>query len=181
MLIQSLSWEEDYWSNFKRVNEVFCDTVMEVIQGEDVVWIHDYHLNRLQGYELFLENNPKWHGRVVLVLVIVPSRIGGEHYKQMKRQIDELTGDINGRFGRIDWSPILYQYKTLTFYPLVSLYSISDIALVAPLRDGMNLIAKEYISTRTEKTGVLILSDMADTAKELSDENFKNPKRAFRG
>ncbi|OIP26258.1 MAG: bifunctional alpha,alpha-trehalose-phosphate synthase (UDP-forming)/trehalose-phosphatase [Dehalococcoidia bacterium CG2_30_46_19] len=132
-------------------------------------------INRLQGYEIFLEKNQKWHGKVILVVVVVPSRIEVEHYRQMKRQIDELVGKINGRFGRIGWTPILYQYRFLPFNKLVSLYNISDVALITPLRDGMNLIAKEYISTRTDKTGVLILSEMAGASSELVEAIIINP------
>ncbi|MEW6095834.1 MAG: bifunctional alpha,alpha-trehalose-phosphate synthase (UDP-forming)/trehalose-phosphatase [bacterium] len=133
-------------------------------------------INRLQGYEIFLKNNPQWHGKVILVLVVVPSRIGVEHYQQMKRQIDELIGKINGRFGSVPWTPVLYQYRFLPFNPLVALYSISNVALITPLRDGMNLIAKEYISSRTDnKTGVLILSEIAGASKELREAMIINP------
>jgi trehalose 6-phosphate synthase/phosphatase len=132
-------------------------------------------LKRLQGYELFLEKNPQWQKKVVLVMVVVPSRVAVEHYQQIKNQIDELVGKINGRFGTIGWTPILYQYKFLPFQPLVSLYAASDVALITPLRDGMNLIAKEYIASRTNKTGVLIISEMAGAAKELAEAVIINP------
>jgi trehalose 6-phosphate synthase/phosphatase len=132
-------------------------------------------LKRLQGYELFLEKNPQWQKKVVLVLVVVPSRVAVEHYQQIKKQIDELVGKINGRFGTIGWTPILYQYKFMPFDALVSLYAASDVALITPLRDGMNLIAKEYIASRTKKTGVLILSEMAGAAKELAEAIVINP------
>lgn len=132
-------------------------------------------INRLQGFEIFLERNPQWHKKVVLLLILVPSRIGVEMYQQMKNQIDELIGKINGRFGKIDWTPILYQYKFLSFIPLVALYSVSDVALITPLRDGMNLIAKEYLASRTDKTGVLILSEMAGAAQELGEAIIINP------
>jgi trehalose 6-phosphate synthase/phosphatase len=308
-------YDQDYWSHYKRVNEIFCEAVAEIIKPDDVVWVHDYHLmllpqlirqkmphvpigfflhipfpafeifrllpgrwrreilegllgadllgfhthdytqyflrcvlrilgydhnmgriiaddhmvkadtlpmgidfqkfhsapgraeiqkekdelakalahsqvvvsidrldytkgtlNRLRGYEAFLEKNPQWNGKVTLVLVVVPSRIGVEHYQQMKRQIDELVGKINGRFGSISWTPILYQYRFLPFDPLVSLYSISDVALVTPLRDGMNLIAKEYIATRADdQAGVLILAEMAGASKELGEAIIINP------
>jgi len=131
--------------------------------------------NRLRGFELFLKNNPAWHKRVVLLLVVVPSRVGVEHYQLMKRQIDEMVGKINGRFGTIDWVPIVYQYRSFTFQPLVALYTISDVALVTPLRDGMNLIAKEYVASKSDKQGVLILSEMAGAAKELGEALLINP------
>jgi len=132
-------------------------------------------LNRLEGYEIFLSNNPHWHGKVVLIMVIVPSRIGVEHYRMMKRQIDEQVGKINGKFGRLNWMPIIYQYKFLPLKQLVALYSLSDVALVTPIRDGMNLIAKEYLASRTDGTGVLILSEMAGAARELGEALIINP------
>jgi trehalose 6-phosphate synthase/phosphatase len=132
-------------------------------------------LNRLQGYEKFLEKNPQWIGKIILILKVVPSRIGVEHYLMMKKQIDEFVGRINGKFGSITWSPISYQYGFLQFNPLVALYSISDIILVTPLRDGMNLIAKEYLASRIDKTGVLILSEMAGASKELGEALIINP------
>ena len=93
----------------------------------------------------------------------------------MKSQIDELVGKINGRFGNINWIPVIYQYRYLPFEKLVALYAISDIALVTPLRDGMNLVAKEYLASRTDETGVLILSDMAGASDELREALIINP------
>lgn len=132
-------------------------------------------LNRLQGYESFLERNPEWRGKVILLLVVVPSRIGVDQYQLIKKQIDEMVGEINGRFGNINWTPILYQYKYFPFNQLVALYKVSDVALITPLRDGMNLIAKEYVATRSDHTGVLILSEMAGAAKELGEAVIINP------
>lgn len=132
-------------------------------------------LNRLQGYEYFLETYPEYCGKVVLIALVVPSRIGVDQYENMKKQIEEVVGRINGKYGSISWAPVIYQYKNLSLHPLSALYSISDVALVTPLRDGMNLIAKEYIASRTEKTGVLILSEMAGSAKELGEAIIINP------
>ncbi len=132
-------------------------------------------LERLQGYDLFLEQNPQWQKKVVLVLVVVPSRIGVDQYQEIKRQIDELVGQINGKFGSVGWTPVLYQYRYLPFEPLVSLYARSHVALVTPLRDGMNLVAKEYLASRTDKTGVLIVSEMTGASKELTEALTINP------
>jgi trehalose 6-phosphate synthase/phosphatase len=132
-------------------------------------------INRLGAFELFLERNPHFRRKVALMMVVVPSRIGVEDYQRMKRQIDEEVGRINGKFGDMDWTPILYQYRSLPMGPLVALYSASDVALVTPLRDGMNLVAKEYVATRTEQTGVLILSEMAGAANELGEALLVNP------
>lgn len=132
-------------------------------------------LNRLQGYELFLERHPRWQKKVALVLVVVPSRIGVDQYQEIKRQIDELVGKINGRFGSVGWTPVLYQYKYLPFEPLVSLYASSHVALVTPLRDGMNLVAKEYLASRTDGTGVLVVSEMTGASHELAEAVSINP------
>ncbi|MGH7930573.1 MAG: bifunctional alpha,alpha-trehalose-phosphate synthase (UDP-forming)/trehalose-phosphatase, partial [Candidatus Binatia bacterium] len=131
--------------------------------------------NRLEGYELFLENNPQYHGKVALLMVVVPSRIGVVQYELMKRQIEELVGKINGRFGWVGWTPVVYQYRQVPFASLAALYAVSDVCLVTPLRDGMNLVAKEYVATRGDSGGVLILSEMAGAAKELPEAIIINP------
>ncbi|HYK87842.1 MAG TPA: bifunctional alpha,alpha-trehalose-phosphate synthase (UDP-forming)/trehalose-phosphatase [Acidobacteriota bacterium] len=132
-------------------------------------------VNRLEGFELLLDSYPEFRGKLVLIMVVVPSRIGVVHYESMKKQIEELVGRINGKFGSIGWTPVLYQYRHLSIHSLSALYSLSDVALVTPLRDGMNLIAKEYVASRTDKTGVLILSEMAGAAKELGEAIIINP------
>ncbi len=132
-------------------------------------------LNRLQGYEKFLEHDPKWHKQVVLVLVLVPSRTEVDQYQEMKKQIDEYIGRINGRFGSIDWAPVIYLYRSFDVTALMALYHLSEIALITPLRDGMNLIAKEYLACRSDGRGVLILSEMAGAAQELGEAVIINP------
>lgn len=132
-------------------------------------------LNRLEGFELLLDTYPEYRGKLVLILVVVPSRIGVLHYELMKKQIEEQVGRINGKFGSIGWTPVIYQYRNLTLHPLSALYGMSEVAMVTPLRDGMNLIAKEYIASRTDRTGVLILSEMAGAAKELGEAVIINP------
>ena len=132
-------------------------------------------LHRLQGFEAMLEKNPEWHGKVTLIMLVVPSRIGIADYEGMKKGIEELVGKINGRFGTISWVPIIYQYRSLPFQSLVAMYTMSHVALVTPLRDGMNLVAKEYIATRHDKTGVLVLSEMAGASKELPEAIIINP------
>src|SRR5437667_1652075 len=122
-----------------------------------------------------LEVNPEWRGKGTLIMLVVPSRIGIEDYEGMKKRIEELVGKINGRFGTISWLPIIYQYRSLPFESLVALYAVSDVALVTPLRDGMNLVAKEYVATRVDQTGVLVLSEMAGAAKELPEAIIINP------
>ncbi len=132
-------------------------------------------INRLKGYELFLQRNRSWHGQVTLALAIAPSRTGVETYQTMKRELDEWVGRIHGQYGNIHWTPIIYQYRTMSFAQLVSMYRYCDVALVTPLRDGMNLVAKEFLATRVDQTGVLILSEMAGASKEMGEALLINP------
>jgi len=132
-------------------------------------------IHRLQGFETLLEKHPHWRGKVTFLMLVVPSRIGIQDYEGTKNHLEELVGRINGKFGAINWSPIVYQYRSVPFETLVAFYAMGDVALVTPLRDGMNLVAKEYIACRTDKTGVLILSEMAGSAKELTDAIMINP------
>ncbi len=132
-------------------------------------------LQRLEGYNRFLEDHPEYHGEVSLVLVLVPSRVNVAHYKQLKEQIDEAVGRINGKFSTPNWTCIHYFYRALPFSTLSALYYTSDVALITPYRDGMNLIAKEYVATRIDKKGVLILSEMAGASKELCEAILINP------
>ncbi len=132
-------------------------------------------LNRLEGYRIFLEQNPDKRGNVVLVLVVVPSRGDIKEYQRMKVAIDEKVGSINGRFGTIDWTPITYQYRFIDANMLIALYASASIALITPLRDGMNLVAKEYVACKVDSPGILILSDMTGAAKELGDAIIVNP------
>jgi trehalose 6-phosphate synthase/phosphatase len=131
--------------------------------------------HRLEAFATFLERYPQWLRKVVLMLSVVPSRLGSEHYEQMKEEIDKLVGSINGKFGAVGWTPIVYRYRFLPYSQLLSLFAMSDVALVTPLRDGMNLIAKEYVASRADQKGVLILSEMAGASRELGEALIINP------
>ncbi|MFH1624976.1 MAG: bifunctional alpha,alpha-trehalose-phosphate synthase (UDP-forming)/trehalose-phosphatase, partial [Pseudomonadota bacterium] len=124
---------------------------------------------RLEAFSMFLEKHPQYKDKLCLVLVVVPSRTKVEHYAEQKKQIDELVGAINGKYGSIGFTPIQYVYRSLPFHSLIALYNMADVALITPLRDGMNLISKEYIATKTDGKGVLILSETAGAAKELGE------------
>ena len=132
-------------------------------------------LNRLEAFDFFLRTNPSYRGKVTLILVAVPSRTGVETYRMLKREIDEMIGRINGAYGTIEWMPVWYLYQSLPFHKLAALYFLSDVALVTPLRDGMNLIAKEYIATKGDNNGILILSGMAGSVHELGEALIVNP------
>lgn len=130
---------------------------------------------RLEAFDTFLKRNPQYKEKVTLILVAVPSRTQVEHYRLLKKQVDELIGKINGEHGTVGWVPIWYFYRFLRFPSLNALYSIADVALITPVRDGMNLIAKEYLASKTDGKGVLILSEMAGASKELGEALIVNP------
>jgi trehalose 6-phosphate synthase/phosphatase len=126
-------------------------------------------IQRLEAFDLFLSQNPEYKEKVTLILVAVPSRTGVEDYMELRRQLEGLVGRINGEHGTIGWVPVWYLYRFVPFERIAALYNIADVALVTPLRDGMNLIAKEFIATKTDGKGVLILSEMAGAASELGE------------
>lgn len=130
---------------------------------------------RLYAFEYFLNKYPQYKEKVRLIILAVPSRSNVPQYQLLKREIDELVGRINGEFSTVSWTPIWYFYRSMPFENLIDLYTSSDIAWLTPLRDGMNLVAKEYIATRTDKTGVLILSEMAGSANEMNESLLINP------
>jgi trehalose 6-phosphate synthase/phosphatase len=132
-------------------------------------------LERVEGFERFLELNPAYHKRVALVQIAVPSRTKVEDYARLKRQLDELVGRVVGRFSSEGWVPIRYLYTQFGAEELVSYYQAADVALLTPLRDGMNLVAKEYIASRNDDRGALILSEFAGAAEELKEALLINP------
>jgi len=131
--------------------------------------------NRLKGFSRFLDSHPEFRDKVTLIMLTVPSRVEVERYQLLKKEVDELVGSINGKYGNINYTPVWYFFRSLPFENLVELYSLCDVALVTPVRDGMNLVAKEYVATRTNQSGVLILSEMAGAAKELGEAIIINP------
>jgi len=131
--------------------------------------------NRLRAFEEFLEQFPKYHKKISLVIVAVPSRTEVQTYKDLRDSIEQTVSRINGMYATTNWTPISYQFKNLPFEQIVALYRKADVALVTPLRDGMNLVAKEYIACKQEAPGVLILSELAGAADELQEALRINP------
>ncbi|MGB6150451.1 MAG: bifunctional alpha,alpha-trehalose-phosphate synthase (UDP-forming)/trehalose-phosphatase, partial [Pricia sp.] len=130
---------------------------------------------RIYAFEYFLNKYPQYKEKVRLIVLAVPSRSNVPQYQLLKKEVDELVGRINGEFSTVSWTPIWYFYRSMPFENLIDLYTSSDIAWLTPLRDGMNLVAKEYIATRTDQTGVLILSEMAGSANEMNESLLINP------
>ena len=132
-------------------------------------------IQRLQALELLLQLHPEYIEQVVLYMIVVPSRDTVPQYRELRDRIDQLVGNINSRFRTMNWVPVHYFYKSFSVEFLSALYSTSDICLVTPMRDGMNLVSKEYVASRTNNDGVLILSEMAGASKELNDALIVNP------
>jgi trehalose 6-phosphate synthase/phosphatase len=132
-------------------------------------------LHRLNGFAQFLQNNPAYHNRVSLAMIVVPSRDNVDIYADLKTKIDQSIGEINGKYSRLGWTPIFYFYQSFSFEELIAMYDIANVALVTPLRDGMNLVAKEYLAAKSNDSGVLILSEMAGASIELQDAIIINP------
>ncbi len=130
---------------------------------------------RMLAVERLLERHPSYRRRIAFTQVMVPSRERVAEYGELKREIDETVGRINGRFSERGWSPIRYLVRSLPPAELVVLYRQADVALVTPLRDGMNLVAKEYVAAQLDDDGVLVLSEMAGAADELQEALLVNP------
>ncbi len=133
-------------------------------------------LQRLESFQYFLEKYPEYHKKVMLIVVAVPSRVEVDEYTSLTNKLEMIVGRINGKYSTIDWTPIRYLYQGFDFETIIALYQLSDVALITPLRDGMNLVAKEYLAVKTNsKKGVLIISEMAGVAEELSEALVINP------
>lgn len=123
--------------------------------------------DRFLAFERALEKYEELQGKISLVQIVVPSRLYVSEYQDLKKELDELAGRINGRFAEHGWVPINYQFRNLDRVQLLGHYRACEIALITPLRDGMNLVAKEYCAAQIEGHGVLILSEFAGAAQQL--------------
>ena len=130
---------------------------------------------RLIAFDRLIGRDRELRGKVRLVQVAVPSREKVDAYREYRRTVDELGGRINGSYGTASWTPIHYLYRSLPERPLSALYRAADVMLVTPLRDGMNLVAKEYVATRPDGDGVLVLSEFAGAAERLKEAVQVNP------
>jgi trehalose 6-phosphate synthase/phosphatase len=132
-------------------------------------------VHRLEAYEQLLLRYPEWKEQVIFIFNIMPTQETIPAYTERKKEIEEKVSSLNGRFSTMSWQPVIYLYNNLTFAELSALYQIADVALITPLRDGMNLLAKEFVASRTSQTGVLILSELIGAANELSEALLVNP------
>ncbi|MBA3392280.1 MAG: trehalose-phosphatase [Deltaproteobacteria bacterium] len=131
---------------------------------------------RLAAFERLLESYPEWRRRVSFVQVSVPSRAELADYAELRQRIETMVGRINGKFGEADWIPVRYLYRSYDHTVLAQLYRLASVAVVTPLRDGMNLVAKEFVAAQdAESPGVLVLSRFAGAATQLTDAVITNP------
>jgi trehalose 6-phosphate synthase/phosphatase len=134
-------------------------------------------IERLEAYRELLRTTPELLGNVQLVMLAVPSRGEVEAYRQLKKKVDTLVHDINDEFGWPRWQPIEYRYESIDFTELAALYRVADVAFVAPIRDGMNLVAKEFVASQSGQGGMLVLSETAGAAEELKDALLVHPEK----
>ncbi len=136
-------------------------------------------LEKLQAYERMLEHNPDLAGEITLFCVCVPAAKEMTVYRQLQTQIEQAVGHINGRFSRLGWTPVQFFFRALPFEVLLSYYGVADVMWITPLRDGLNLVAKEYVAVqgivRHPHAGVLVLSEFAGAAAELKGALLTNP------
>ena len=129
------------------------------------------------AYESFLEKHPEWHEKAIMINIVTPAAKGMEVYKATREKLDQVVGRINGRFSRLGWTPVRYFYRSIPFEELVPFYVAADVAWITPLRDGLNLVCKEYVSAKAASNtlGVLVLSEFAGAAVELKGAVLTNP------
>lgn len=151
------------------------DAGMRLVLGVDRLDYTKGIPRRLLAYQHLLTHHPELHGNVQLIQVVVPSRTAVRTYREFRTHVDATIGHINGTFGTPAWTPVAYQYRSLGEDELSALYAAADVMFVTPVRDGMNLVAKEFIASRNDQDGVLVLSEFAGAAEELAEALLVNP------
>lgn len=135
-------------------------------------------LEKIKAFGQFLDEHPALHGKVELINICTPPAKGMKIYEQIQHELEQAIGQINGRYSRIDWIPIHFFFRSFTFEEVLAYYAISDVAWITPLRDGLNLVAKEYIAVQgqnPESEGALVLSEFAGASVEMADAILTNP------
>lgn len=168
-------------ASYSQKTNIQKDKLRKVLSGSKLIFSVDRldyskgFLQRLKAFERFLEKYPGWHNKVVFNMVVIPSRDNIEGYREIKKEIEATVGRINGKYSSLGWWPLSYQYKSLPFNELVAIYDMSDVGLITPLRDGMNLVSKEYVACQAKHFGMLVLSELAGASVELTEAILINP------
>ncbi len=171
----SIDYDEFHDQLNNKEDSIMVQTIREnypnqkIILGVDRLDYSKGIPQKLRAYKRLLEKNKYLQKKVKLIQIVVPSREDIAKYIKLKSEIEQLVGEINGKFSQPGWIPIQYCYHALNRKELISYYRVSDIALVTPLKDGMNLVAKEYCAANINKDGVLILSEFAGTSQQFKD------------
>jgi trehalose-6-phosphate synthase len=135
-------------------------------------------LEKINAFQSFLERNPQLHGKVELINICTPPASGMKVYDKILAELEQAIGKINGKYARLDWVPIRFFFRSVPFEEVITYYAIADVAWITPLRDGLNLVAKEYIGVQGLKPaadGVLVISEFAGASVELSYAIRTNP------
>ncbi len=169
----SLPSEPEVKKNIQLIKDNFKNT--KLVLSIDRLDYSKGILQRLQAFEYMLDHYPEIKGKVSYYMIVVPSRDTVPQYAHLREQIDKQVGNINASHRTMEWTPIHYFYRSVPIEMLSALYYTSDVCLVTPMRDGMNLVSKEYVASRIHNDGVLVLSEMAGASKELIDALIVNP------
>jgi len=172
----SLPLQKEVKENIRSIKDAFKES--KIILSIDRLDYSKGIPQRLQAFEAMLKSHPEYCEKVTMYMIVVPSRDNVPQYAHLRDEIDKKVGSINGVYRKMDWTPIHYYYRSFPIAMLSALYSTADVCLVTPLRDGMNLVSKEYVASRLNDDGVLILSEMAGASKELIDALIVNPNNA---
>jgi trehalose 6-phosphate synthase/phosphatase len=159
--------EKDYDQEAKEVVESIKNT--KTILSIDRLDYTKGIPERIRAFERFLNKYPEYIGKVRLNLIVAPSRVKVNSYERLRREITELVGEVNGKYGTFGWMPVWFFFQSFSQESLINFYRHSDVLLVTPLRDGMNLVAKEYIASRTDYEGMVVISETAGAASELGE------------
>ncbi len=171
--IQKIALSEETEKSLAELQEIFAGQIIGL--GVDRLDYTKGLIEKFQGLEYFLDKNPEYIKKISFIQIAVPSRTNVQDYIKIKKRTDEIVGRINGKFSREGWSPIHYIYSNLKFDKLVAYYRLADFIIVSALRDGLNLVAKEYVASKVNNKGQLILSEFTGVAEEMPYKYLINP------
>jgi glucosylglycerol-phosphate synthase len=160
----------------QRAREIRASTGAEtlILAAERLDYVKGM-LERLLAFERFLERHPEAHGNVSFIQIAVPTRTGMEEFQEVRRQVEGAVGRINGQFATMDWRPVLHFYGSFDRPELTAFYLAADLIWVTPLRDGLNLVVKEFVACRGDSAAAVVLSEFAGVAAELEGPILVNP------
>lgn len=171
--LNELAKSQNVRNELKKIKEIFKGRIIGL--GVDRLDYSKGILEKFEGLEIFWETHKECLGKMSFVQIAVPTRINVPEYAKFKKKVDETVGRINGKFSQDGWVPIHYIYSNFKFNELVAYYMLADFIIVSALRDGLNLVAKEYASSKINNDGALILSEFTGAAEELPYRLLINP------